>query len=192
MSKTPLLLLVLAACLSMIFLRTPPSWGESEHEQEYSDQNDDGSSVAKPESPGKKKGRPKPVCRRPGQKNCRLPVCRRPNQRNCRLVHPAKTPTPAATPVGKPNPTPTVPSSGGSFDQNGNTVKFGIPSGLTGNISRGRGIWTADCGGCHGSEKLGRTYSQIKSALNLGAMSGVKVTNQEVADLIAYLNRFNP
>ena len=101
---------------------------------------------------------------------------------------PGDSPTSVPTPTSTPIPTPTsTPSS--NFDSNGNTTKFGIPPGLVGNISRGTSVWDTNCKRCHGSDKVNRSYSRIKSALLLPVMASVKVSDPEVADAVAYLNR---
>lgn len=101
-------------------------------------------------------------------------------------AEPTVTPAPGSTPV--PRATPTVQT--GNFDADGNTSAFGIPSGLSGNISRGRNIWGAQCLSCHTVEKTNRTYGQIKSSLrNQPSMTFLSLSNQQIADLTAYLNR---
>ncbi len=83
--------------------------------------------------------------------------------------------------------------SGGTFDEHGNTTDFGIPSGLVGNITAGTAVWDSKCAACHPSPfgAVGAvTYPTIETKLGAVAlMSGVQVTEQQKADLTAYLNR---
>jgi hypothetical protein len=91
-------------------------------------------------------------------------------------------------PVPLPNPTPTP--SQGSFDKNGNTTRFGIPSGFVGNISRGKTAHSEMCVGCH-VERTNYTYTTINQKLNsVSAMIGINPSTQELSDITAYLNRF--
>jgi hypothetical protein len=91
---------------------------------------------------------------------------------------------------------PSPPSCNGNFDAQGNTCpdKFLIPSGLVGNISRGKSIHTLRCSGCH-MERTHYQFDQVVHAVsNVRAMNGILAgyeTEQAVADLVAYLNRFN-
>lgn len=101
---------------------------------------------------------------------------------------PTPTPTPGGpTPTRTRTPTPRPPDSG--CDGSGNTTSFGIPSGLTGNKSRGSSEWNSACISCHSSPKRGKSYSAIRSSLSSEpSMLGLRETDQEVADLAAYLN----
>ncbi|MCO6429712.1 MAG: hypothetical protein J5J00_02545 [Deltaproteobacteria bacterium] len=115
--------------------------------------------------------------------------------------NPTPTPTPGgggSTPAPKPSPTPVA----GCFDSQGNTKCFGIGSaGQTGNVSRGKNIWergnglSTSCIGCHSeSAKRNRTYSQVMSSFSRPEMFGIgnDLSSGDVADITAYLNRFNP
>lgn len=108
------------------------------------------------------------------------------------------SPVPGTTPTAPPNgtpgtPAPTPTSRPGSFDGSGNTTRFGIPNGLTGNISRGRSVWGGTCLSCHAREKTNKSYGDIKRALQtIPEMRAVRVSNQQVADVTAYLNRGRP
>jgi len=115
------------------------------------------------------------------------------------VIRDPATPTPTAqtTPQATPTPiTPAPPTCNSNFDSNGNTCpnRFGIPAGLTGNIARGRNIQTLRCNGCH-VQRTNYQFGAITDAVNnVGAMNGVLTgyeTQQAVADLVAYLNRFN-
>ena len=89
--------------------------------------------------------------------------------------------------VAKPTPSPTPT---GNFDSNGNTTAFGIPSGLTGNIDAGRSVWNGQCQSCHAREKTGRNYNQIKASFrSIPQMQGLSTSNQQIANVTAYLNR---
>lgn len=90
------------------------------------------------------------------------------------------TPTPGRTPTPKP----------GNFDANGNTSAFGIPSGLKGNINAGSNVWSAECASCHAAEKPNRVYGQIKASIRvIPEMQALRLTNQQLANVTAYLNR---
>jgi hypothetical protein len=115
---------------------------------------------------------------------------------------PTETPTPGATatppppatatPTPEPTATPT-PTPAGSFDTAGNTTAFGIPAGLSGNVSAGQPIWASNCASCHSSETTNRTYAQLQSALgSVSGMSSIHLSSQQVSDLTAYLNRGQP
>lgn len=84
-------------------------------------------------------------------------------------------------------------STGGTssaFDANGNTSSFGIPMGMMGNITAGQAVWNGTCATCHGSDtKDGLNYSGLQSVLTVRAMSHLNMMNQQMADLVAYLNR---
>ena len=129
------------------------------------------------------------------------------------------TPTPTATPSGSPgggggggsgggsNPTPTptrtptpTPTSNplSCFDaahQNTKAGCFSIPQGVTGNVSAGSSIWNngsggvSSCKGCHASEYLNRSYTQLSAVLPASPMF-INASTQQKADLTAYLNRF--
>lgn len=103
---------------------------------------------------------------------------------------PQPTAAPTSAPTVRPTAAPTPqPTPAGNFDANGNTSAFGIPSGTTGNVSRGQSVWTGTCSGCHGSEKRNLSYSGLTNALKISAMSGISLSSQQRADLVAYLNR---
>lgn len=85
-------------------------------------------------------------------------------------------------------------SSSGNFDSQGNVTDIGrelfaIPDSLNANISIGRTIHQQNCSGCH-SEKLSRSYLTLVNILPLSPMYITNLSNQEIADLAAYLNRF--
>ena len=110
---------------------------------------------------------------------------------------PTVTPSPTAsgkpgqsgTPTPHSSPTP-KPTQKGNFDSNGNTTAFGIPSGTTGNVKSGSSTWGAKCASCHAAEKTGRLYGQIKGSFKVvPSMMSLSVSNQEIANLTAYLNR---
>jgi mono/diheme cytochrome c family protein len=105
-------------------------------------------------------------------------------------VDPGATPAPASTPSGTPCP-------GGNFDSAGNTTTegialFGIPSPLVGNINAGAVKYTDSCNGCHGSAEPGgaMTYPQLVAKVTGSAsMNSISVSDQQFADLAAYLHR---
>lgn len=78
------------------------------------------------------------------------------------------------------------------FDEEGNTtvpgrVILNIPSGIIGNISRGESIADPLCEQCHGV-KRNRTYTILESQLPIAPMN-FAFSQQEIADIAAYLNR---
>jgi hypothetical protein len=104
-------------------------------------------------------------------------------------------PTPTRTPVPTRTPTSTpTPIQGGCFTANGDTDCFGIPANLKGNISDGSTYFSANnCSACHSeASRRNKTFQQIKNSFSNSAMSALrKPTDQQVADLTAWLNRFN-
>lgn len=97
--------------------------------------------------------------------------------------------TPPATPT--PEPTP----RSGNFDSAGNVTsqgktEFRIPSNLSANIGRGRDRWFATCRECHSVEKTGRDFGTLKNVLPRSPMY-INLSDNSIADLTAYLNRFN-
>jgi chorismate synthase len=100
----------------------------------------------------------------------------------------------ASGPPQGSSPTPT-PSGLGNFDAQGNVTAsgkalFGIPASMSGNIGVGRAIYTAQCS-CHG-DMLNRSMPDYRSAISESPMffSSSDVTDQMLADLTAYLNRY--
>lgn len=92
----------------------------------------------------------------------------------------------------QPTPTPSQPN----FDSNGNVTEAGktlfeIPSNLSGNISRGLELVDGNCRGCH-EERIGRTFTNIRSNISKPPMffDEVRMPDQDLADIVAYLNRF--
>lgn len=104
---------------------------------------------------------------------------------------------PTYTPTPKPTNTPTAtptPSDGGCFTANGDTQCFGIPNNLTGNVTSGSKVWTAfSCSGCHSeASKRGSTYGRVQAAFSNSSMAALpKPSQQEIAHITAYLNRYN-
>ncbi len=110
--------------------------------------------------------------------------------------------TPAVTPTPTPTPTPTVVATvtsapgSGNFDDFGNVtekgkITFGIPAQLSGNVTTGKNVTRSFCSGCH-SEKVNRTYPVLDAAIRKSPMlyDESNITRQELADIVAYLNRF--
>ena len=100
-------------------------------------------------------------------------------------------PTPTPTPI--PTATPT-----GNFDFQGNVTPtgkllFGIPSALQANITVGKTVFNAKCFGCH-VERTGRTFLDIRTNIKQPPMlyDEVQIPDADLANLIAYLNRFRP
>lgn len=108
------------------------------------------------------------------------------------------TPTPESIVTNRPTPTstarPTMSAtpSNRCFDSAGNTTCFGIPAGMHGNKNSGSVIVSSDCLGCH-NERQNRTYQQIVNSINsVSQMSRfVDLPSQDIADIVAYINRFN-
>jgi hypothetical protein len=110
-------------------------------------------------------------------------------------AQPTATPTPAP---GQPTPTPTPPGGGSScYNSNRDTSCFGIPQGMVGNENAGQTRWSVSpgCVGCHGPgdvARRNRTFLQVQTALQeIPAMQPVECDAQCIADIVAYLNRFN-
>jgi hypothetical protein len=97
-----------------------------------------------------------------------------------------------------PTPTPTSVPQTGNFDLAGNVTPegkllFGIPSALTANLSVGRAVFTAKCTGCH-VERSGRTFLDVRNSIRKPPMlyDEVQIPDADLANLVAYLNRFRP
>lgn len=97
---------------------------------------------------------------------------------------------PTPTPIPGQTPTPSGPSCANQyFDANGNTIQFGIPNPLAGNISRGSSYYALHCSSCHSDRGAGFTFAQVKSAVTGPLMNIATVTDPDFADLTAYMNR---
>lgn len=107
----------------------------------------------------------------------------------CRNADQLPTPTPTPTPN---------PQTGSCYDSQRNTSCFGIPSGVIGNEIRGQTLFQS-CAGCHSGSADGgrrnRPYPELTNALatipQMRPFEG-SFTQQDIADIVAYLNRFNP
>lgn len=102
--------------------------------------------------------------------------------------------SPTATPIAAPTATPPT----GNFDNRGNVTEkgklaFGIPSHLSGNVTAGKQVVTSFCTGCH-QERIGWSYPAIDTAIRRSPMlyDESSISRQQLADLVAYLNRFTP
>jgi hypothetical protein len=110
---------------------------------------------------------------------------------------PSAGPSPTPTPIlpGQPTPTPRPTATRvPCFNNAGDTACFEIPGGITGNITRGASYHQSLCVGCHG-ERRNRSYTQLNSSFSsISAMAiyNGQLSSGEVADLTAFLNRFNP
>jgi hypothetical protein len=104
---------------------------------------------------------------------------------------PGLTSDPTPTP-GSSTPTPT-PTSNPNTCFNGDLSKpgcFGLPAGASGNKRSGATYWDTFCTGCHAS-KANINYSQLLTSFNRPEMIGFKPNNnQDIYDLVAWLNRF--
>lgn len=111
---------------------------------------------------------------------------------------PTPTPAPTPEPGSTPTPTPTAtPVPQGNFDLFGNVTEkgkaaFGIPSNFEASITTGKGVHDLkSCGGCH-DQKLNKSFSYLREKTKLSPMfyDENSLTDQELAQLTAYLNRF--
>ncbi len=100
--------------------------------------------------------------------------------------------------IGTPNPNPTPNPQTGNFDVNGNVTDagralFGIPAGLAANITTGRGIYQTNCTGCH-AERTNYTFPVVREKIKLSPMlfDEAQIPDAQLAQIIAYLNRFRP
>lgn len=168
---------------------------EDRHEDERDLEDDDSDDDEEDRHPIK---RPT-TCGERITRNCRAPVCSKGRRggkhkkgKKCRpdSKKPIATPTGTPQPTAVPNPT-SVPGSG-SFDANGNTTKFGIPAGMVGTIATGTSLWTSNCSNCHRSDKRNRTFSQVKASFSISAMTNIRMSDGQIAHIVAYLNRFQP
>lgn len=111
------------------------------------------------------------------------------------------TPSPGSSPTPTKSATPTpsaTPDSWAIFDANGNVTNagktyLGIPSTLSANIDRGDSVHKFNtCSGCHAEKTLWH-YNELSTRLPQSPMFFEipnKLTYQDLADLVAYLNRF--
>ncbi len=77
------------------------------------------------------------------------------------------------------------------YDQAGNTSEFSISQGLTGNISAGQQLYSLTCSGCHSGIDKGANldFIALHAAVTGPPMFINSLSNQNFADLVAYLNR---
>lgn len=95
-------------------------------------------------------------------------------------------------------PYPSTEQPDGFFANNGDVtelgrIEFQIPEGIVGNVSRGLSAWNSNCSGCHSeSERRNRSFSQYRILTGLSPMSfdTQSLSNPDLADITAYLNRF--
>lgn len=110
---------------------------------------------------------------------------------------PGSTPTPIPNATQIPvTPTPTQVPVVNNFDAQGNVTEkgkaaFQIPSNLSANISLGKIIYNRYCTGCH-LEKTGISFPYARAIIKTSPMlyDESQIPNSELAQLIAYLNRF--
>jgi hypothetical protein len=96
-------------------------------------------------------------------------------------------PPPVSTP--RPTPTPNL-----YFDSAGNVTAagksaFAIPSSLSANKDSGLSVWNNECRVCHESEHRNKRYSELVNLITEDPMY-VSIPNSQLANLVAYLNRF--
>ncbi len=98
------------------------------------------------------------------------------------------SPLPTATPL---------PPSEKVFDSNGNLTatgkeKYGIPSNIsTANLTAGSSVHKAQCSGCHNEKGTGRSFTALRKDIESSPMFITGISDQNLADLVAYLNRFD-
>lgn len=105
------------------------------------------------------------------------------------------TPTPASSGGGTGVPatrTPGIarptPAGSSPFDSQGNTSGFGIPGGLSGNISVGRRLYQQQCTSCHGEVGGGWRFGRLKTRIGQSPMF-LSIPDRDLANITAYLNR---
>jgi hypothetical protein len=98
----------------------------------------------------------------------------------------------AAATIPSPTPTP----SNLNFDANGNVtpqgkIAFGIPSNLSGNITAGHQLSASYCT-CH-VERIGASFPFVRAQIAQPPMlfDSTQITDDMLANIIAYLNRFS-
>lgn len=92
-----------------------------------------------------------------------------------------------------PQPTPTPEAyftESGAVTTSGK-VAFGIPAELDANLTDGKDVYDTKCFGCH-NERTNRTFSNLRLSTEKSPMFYTTLTlpDDELADLTAYLNRF--
>jgi len=114
---------------------------------------------------------------------------------NCAVATPTAAPggpNPQATTTPTSVPVMPTPCAGGNFNANGDTTQFDIPSGITGNVNRGLIVYNQNCSGCHGNTDKGVNllFTRLKSTLAAAPMFITNISDPDLSDLVAYLNRF--
>ena len=113
---------------------------------------------------------------------------------SCNIASPPAAPPPVVTSAPSPTLAPTVPATNLNFDSSGNVtergkIAFKIPPNFQANTIAGQQTSLKySCTGCH-VERGGYDYLRIKSGLSRDPMNSFGVTEQEIADLAAWLNR---
>jgi len=106
--------------------------------------------------------------------------------------------TPTPTPISS-NPEPTDPGTIAYFDSSKNVTEEGkvlmkIPSQLVANLDRGKSLFLNTCNGCHSSrgEPVNYTFDKLRMKIAISPMffTTSSITDPQLADLTAYLNRF--
>ncbi len=114
------------------------------------------------------------------------------NVSNCTSTPPGGDPLPTPTSSPEPSPSSSPTPSSGNCDSSGNTTAFGIPAGLTGNTNTGGTTFHSVCSGCHIVDKgVNFTFTALKQAVMGSPMFIPSLSDQQFADLTAYLNRAN-
>lgn len=70
---------------------------------------------------------------------------------------------------------------------------YGIPAGMHGSLSSGRDIYEISCAACHPKPNVlpATSFHGFKRRMATGAMDGMELSDQEVADVVMWLNRFD-
>jgi hypothetical protein len=108
----------------------------------------------------------------------------------CAQLVPGSSPTPSNGATPTPTLSPSNFTGTGDVTASGKAV-FKIPSNLTANISKGRALSASYCS-CH-TDKLGKTFPVLRTSIAVAPMyfDSTQITDQMLADITAYLNRYN-
>jgi len=80
-----------------------------------------------------------------------------------------------------------TPPAGSVFDADGNTISFGIPVGLVGNVHQGKRLYVQECASCHANLAGGNeSFPQLKRTI-AGSPMFITLPDSTLADIVAYL-----
>jgi mono/diheme cytochrome c family protein len=96
----------------------------------------------------------------------------------------------AADSTAAPADSSALPTFGTSARQN----RYGIPASLEGSVEAGQNVYEISCAACHENAFAlpATTFQGFKRRQRTGAMSGMQLSDQEIADIVVWLNRFSP